>query len=91
MSKKLRNPVNMLIARGVNMPQPETVFIGGDMMPERIARALRSIRGATLRAIKLPWGRDVRPGAEVPITLADCQRGECFKLQFGALAREKIS
>ena len=60
MSKKLRNPVNILIARGVKMPQPETVFIGGDMMPERIARVLRSIRGAALRAIKLPWGRDVR-------------------------------
>jgi len=37
MSRKLQNPVCMLIARGVNMPQPETVFIGGDVVPERIA------------------------------------------------------
>jgi len=60
MLKKSQNPACILIARGVNLPQPETVFIGGDVMPERIARVLRSIRGAALRAIKLPWGRDVR-------------------------------
>ncbi|MFH1969588.1 MAG: hypothetical protein ABIJ53_04635 [Verrucomicrobiota bacterium] len=52
MSKKLQTPVGMpacnpsadgrsiagrLIARGVNMPLPETVFIGRDVVPERIA------------------------------------------------------
>ena len=101
MSKKSLNPVCMpacnpsadgrsiagrLIARGVNLPQPETVFIGGDVVPERIASGVTIHPGCRLTGNKTSVGPGCELGAEAPVTLADCQLGERVKLQGGAFS-----
>ena len=84
MSKKLQDPVCMLMARGVNLPQPETVFIAGDVVPERIAAGVTIHPGCRLTGNKTSVGPGCELGAEAPVTLADCQLGERVKLQGGA-------
>lgn len=74
----------MLIARGVNIPQPETVFIGGDVVPGRIASGVTIHPGCRLTGDKTSVGPGCELGAEAPVTLADCQLGERVKLQGGA-------
>ena len=54
----------MLMARGVNMPQPETVFIGGDVVPERIASGITIHPGCRLTGNKTSVG----PGCELGAT-----------------------
>lgn len=74
----------MLLARGVNMPQPETVFVGGDVAPERIASGVTIHPGCRLTGAKTSIGLGCELGAEAPVTLADCQLGERVSLQGGA-------
>ena len=84
MSKKLQTPVGVLMARGVNMPQPETVFIGEDVIPQKIAAGVTIHPGCRLAGNKTSVGPGCELGAEAPVTLADCQLGERVKLQGGA-------
>ncbi len=79
-----RSIAGRLIARGVNLPQPETVFIGGDVVPERIAAGVTIHPGCRLTGNKTSVGPGCELGAEAPVTLADCQLGERVKLQGGA-------
>ena len=78
------HPVKMLLDRGVNMPQPETVFVGGDVAPERIASGITIHPGCRLTGDKTSIGPDCEIGADAPVTLCDCQLGERVKLQGGA-------
>ncbi|MCG2658780.1 MAG: hypothetical protein L6437_00850 [Kiritimatiellae bacterium] len=57
MSKKLQDPVCMLIARGVNMPHPETVFIGADVAVDRIAAGVTIHPGCRLSLAERKDGR----------------------------------
>ena len=84
MLKKSQNPACILIACGVNLPQPETVFIGGDVVAERIASGVTIHPGCRLTGNKTSVGPGCELGAEAPVTLCDCQLGECVKLQGGA-------
>jgi len=74
----------MLLARGVNLPQPETVFIAGDVVPERIAAVVTIHPGCRLTGNKTSVGPGCELGAEAPVTLCDCQLGERVSLQGGA-------
>ena len=91
MLKKSQNPVCILIARGVNLPQPETVFIGGDVVPERIAPGVTIHPGCRLAGNKTSVGPGCELGAEAPVTLADCQLGERVKLQGGSFNEATLS
>ncbi|MDD5677286.1 MAG: UDP-N-acetylglucosamine pyrophosphorylase [Kiritimatiellae bacterium] len=84
MSKKLPDPVCTLIAHGVKMPQPETVFIGGDVVPDRIAPGITIHPGCRLMGKETSVGPGCELGAEAPVTLADCQLGERVRLHGGA-------
>jgi len=83
-NKKNCNPSLILLARGVNLPQPETVFIGGDVAPERIAPGVTIHPGCRLSGGKTSIGSGCELGADAPVTLCDCQLGERVNLQGGA-------
>jgi UDP-N-acetylglucosamine/UDP-N-acetylgalactosamine diphosphorylase len=66
------------------MPQPETVFIGGDVVLERIAAGVTIHPGCRLTGSKTSAGPGCELGVEAPVTLADCQLGDHVKLNGGA-------
>jgi len=80
----MNNLARRLIERGVKMPLPETVFIGNDVIPERIAAGVTIHPGCRLAGSRTSAGPDCELGAEAPVTLCDCQLGERVKLQGGA-------
>lgn len=76
-----------LVARGVNMPAPETVYVAPDVNPERIAPDVTIHPGCRLSGANLSIGPGSVLGAEAPVTVADCQLGSKVHLAGGFFDR----
>ncbi|MBI2441605.1 MAG: UDP-N-acetylglucosamine pyrophosphorylase [Lentisphaerae bacterium] len=83
MPTKSSNLADLLAARGVRLPQPETVFIGAEVSPDRIAPGVTIHPGCRLTGSSTSIGPDCELGAEAPVTVADCQLGARVSLKGG--------
>lgn len=72
---KPNNLLNTLRARGVNVPAPETVWLGADLVPERFAAGATIHPGCRLQGAQTALGPEASVGAEGPATLINCQFG----------------
>ncbi len=72
-----------LDGRGVILDAPETVEIGPDLLPERIAPGSRICPGCRLSGAETSVGPDSVIGEEGPVTLQDCQLGHGVRLKGG--------
>lgn len=83
MPAKLPDQKLLLSARGIRLPQPETVFIGAEVAPDRIATGVTIHPGCRLTGRKTSIGPNCELGACGPVTLCNCQLGESVSLGGG--------
>lgn len=77
------SPVDTLLAKGVLIPAPETVFIGPEVNPDRIEAGTVIHAGCRLYGKDLYIGAGCELGAEAPLTLKQSQLGRKVKLAGG--------
>ncbi len=75
--------VRDLLARGVRMPHPASVYIGDDVDPGRVAAEVTLHAGCRLTGAHTALGRGCVLGAEAPMTVDDCQLGAGVELRGG--------
>ena len=76
--------VKMLISKGVNVPNPESVFISDDVNPERISGENVTIYGGCkIIGEKSMIMKNSQIGYEAPVTLENTLLGENTKLMGG--------
>ena len=84
MSQAIPFKVQTLIDRGVEIPNPQSIFIGDEIDPDRISGA-----GVTIHTGSKIYGRDTlilrgtTIGSEGPVTVENCQLGPQVKLKSG--------
>lgn len=84
MSAKKNDPVEQLIRKGVDIPAPESVFVGEEVALDRISGQGVVIHpGCRIRGPKTLILSDVRLGEEAPVTLEDCRLGRQVTLKGG--------
>lgn len=76
-----------LLARGVEMPLPDTVLVGEDIAPERIAPGVVLHPGCRLHGASTSIGPGSILGEEQPVTVMDCQLGHGVRLKGGFFER----
>ncbi len=76
--------IDQLIAKGVHIPNPQSVEIGDDIDPERISGANVTLHaGSKLFGAKTYVADGVRIGYEAPVTVQDCYIGPEVDLKGG--------
>ncbi|MCP4671430.1 MAG: protein GlmU [Desulfobacula sp.] len=79
-----KNIVNSLLNKGVNIPNPESVYISEDVNPERISGDNVTIfNGCKILGKKSLIMKDSQIGYEAPVTLENTLVGENCKLNGG--------
>ncbi len=78
--------VRDLLARGVRMPHPASVWIGDEVVPARIAADVTLHPGCRLSGALTAIGPGCELGAEAPVTVDDCQLGPGVELKGGYAA-----
>ncbi|MDZ4198615.1 MAG: UDP-N-acetylglucosamine pyrophosphorylase [Kiritimatiellia bacterium] len=84
--KSASSPIELrraLMARGIRLRCPETIDIGPEVDPERIASDVVIHPGCRLRGRNLVLGPGCVLGEEAPLTVDDCQCGRSVRLQGG--------
>jgi len=76
-----------LIEKGVSIPHPESVYVGGEVNPDRIAPGTLLFPGTRLQGESLSIGKNCRIGEETPATVIDCQLGAAVELKGGYFER----
>jgi len=77
------NVKQVLLDKGVTIRCPESVDVGDDLNPERIAPSCVIHAGCRLSGARTALGPGVVLGEEAPITLQDCQLGAKVRLRGG--------
>lgn len=72
-----------LIQRGVTLPHPESVYVGPDVDPGRIAPGVVIHPGCRIRGAGTSIGPGCVLGDEAPVTLQDCRLGANVSLKGG--------
>lgn len=81
---KLPEAVERLLARGVRIPNPFSVHVGGEVDPERISsNGVVLHPGTRISGSKTLISSGVSLGEEAPVTVADCQLGREVALKGG--------
>jgi len=75
--------VQSLIARGVSMPEPQSVYVDTGVTPDRIAPGVVLHPGCRLRGATTSIGPGCVLGEEAPVTIEDCQLGARVALRGG--------
>ena len=75
--------VRELLARGVRIPHPGSVWIDQDVVPARIATDVMIHPGCRISGVHTAVGPGSVLGAEAPLTLEDSQLGENVELKGG--------
>lgn len=75
--------VRDLLARGVRMPHPASVWVGDEVDPARVAAEVTLHPGTRLTGAHTALGRGAVLGAEAPMTVDDCQLGAGVELKGG--------
>jgi bifunctional UDP-N-acetylglucosamine pyrophosphorylase / glucosamine-1-phosphate N-acetyltransferase len=82
---KLPEPVAMLLARGVRMPNPFSVDVGEEVDPERIStNGVVLYAGTKISGEKTLISSGVNLGGETPVAVSDCRLGRGVELKGGA-------
>jgi UDP-N-acetylglucosamine/UDP-N-acetylgalactosamine diphosphorylase len=76
--------VNALLERGVQVASPETVFVGPEVVPARVAGGVVLHPGCRLLGETLAIGPGCVLGEEGPVTVRDCQLGARVRLRGGS-------
>ena len=76
--------------RGVRFVAPETVLVGPEVLPERIAAGAEIHPGCRLNGAALAIGPDCVLGEEGPVTLRDCQLGARVRVRGGFFDRATL-
>lgn len=83
MSDVLLPSVRALLARGVVIHGPSTVYVDPDINPDRIAPGVELHAGSRLLGAATSIGPECVLGAEAPLTVEDCQLGRGVELKGG--------
>ncbi|MGI5939719.1 MAG: UDP-N-acetylglucosamine pyrophosphorylase [Thermoleophilia bacterium] len=76
--------VDCLLEKGVVIPHPESVYVGGEVDPERISGTGVTIYpGCRIYGAKTVLSAGVKLGAEGPATVDDCRLGPRVELKGG--------
>jgi len=76
--------IGKLLDKGVKIPNPYSVEIGEEVLPDRIsAEGVVLYGGTKISGEKTFIGPDVKLGCETPVTLVDCQLGSQVELKGG--------
>ncbi len=75
--------IRQLLAQGVSMPAPETVYVGPEVQPERIAPGVVLHPGCRVRGATTAIGPCSELGREQPVTVEDCQLAGGVRLAGG--------
>ena len=75
--------LSSLIRKGVSIPHPQSVFISGEVDPERIDASVSLHPGTRLQGASLSIGPESVIGKETPATVVDCQIGKGVSLKGG--------
>lgn len=78
-----QNLTEALLARGVEMPAPDSVTVSPDVDPERICAGTTLHPGCRLSGATLSIGPGCEIGREAPATVRDCQLGAHVNLAGG--------
>lgn len=78
--------VRELLARGVHMPQPATVFVEETVDPQRIAPDVVIHPGCRISGALTSIGAGSVIGEEAPVTIEDCQLGLEVELKGGFIS-----
>jgi UDP-N-acetylglucosamine/UDP-N-acetylgalactosamine diphosphorylase len=78
-----KDQVRALLQRGVVVPVPETVEIGTDLLPERIAPGVIIHAGSRILGPDTSIGPGSEIGAEAPATVENCRIGRSVSLKGG--------
>lgn len=80
----MKNIISELINKGVNIPNPESVLIGDDVIAERISgNGVTIYPGCKITGKSTLILKDSIIGQEGPVTLEECQVGANVKLKGG--------
>ena len=81
---KFPEPVARLLKRGVRIPNPFSVDVGGEVDPERIStNGVVLYTGTKISGAKTLISSGVKLGGEAPVTVADCLLGRGVELKGG--------
>ena len=81
---KLPEAVERLLARGVRIPNPFSVYVGEEVDPERIsANGVVLHSGTKISGAKTLIASGVKLGEEAPVTVTDCRLGGGVELKGG--------
>lgn len=72
-----------LLARGVRIPHPASVYVADDVVPARIAADVTLHAGCRISGAHTAMGSGSVLGAEAPMTVDDCQLGAGVELKGG--------
>jgi UDP-N-acetylglucosamine/UDP-N-acetylgalactosamine diphosphorylase len=86
MNTPVKDRVRSLIERGVVIPCPESVEIGKEVNPERIAPGVIIHSGSRILGELTSAGPGCEIGAEQPVTLDNCQLGRRVSLKGGFIS-----
>ena len=90
MTKKQQKPSNpvidTLLAQGVRIPHPESVYVAPEIRPERIAAGVTLHPGCRLLGAETSVGPDSSLGEETPATINDCRLGRGVRFAGGFAA-----
>lgn len=86
----LSAPISALLTQGVCIVAPETVSVGSDVKPGRIAPGVVIHPGCRLDGSSLAIGPDSVLGEEAPVTLRDAQLGARVRLKGGFVERATL-
>lgn len=86
MSEVFLPSVRALLARGVVIHGPSSVYVDPDINPDRIAPGVEIHAGCRLLGATTSIGPDSVLGAETPVTVEDCQLGRGVELKGGYLS-----
>lgn len=83
MDSLLSPAIQELNRRGVIMPAPHTVYVGDEVVLERIAPGVVLFPGTRLMGETTSIGPNSKVGNETPMTLIDCQLGHGVSVKGG--------
>ena len=79
----MNDTLRTFISRGVVIPQPEAVWVGKDVAPERIEPGVTLHPGCRLEGASTAIGQGSHIGAEGPAVVKNCQLGRKVSLGSG--------
>ena len=85
-----RQMIAALQERGVRLVAPETVSVGPEVIPARIAAGVEIHPGCRLNGATLAIGPDCVLGEEGPVAIRDCQLGARVRLRGGFFDRTTL-